>query len=240
MGLTVHFKLAAPADWDAAQAKDVVESARGVARRFHIEGRVDKVWPVAWDVKTLRRHGSRWISRPLGGGKGRFAQVEVFPSEGFMFRVDAGEDCEALWMGLCRYPRTVLCLGQEVPTGLGGGWQVEVFSKTQYASLHGWEHFARCHCAVVELLAGWRAAGVRVSISDEGDYWPHRSIRALRENLDEMNCAVAGAAGALKDIGEELCGEGSGVESPIFRHQDFERLEAAGTNGGLGAGHRRE
>ncbi len=240
MGLTVHFELAAPAGWEAAQAKNVVESARRVARRFHINGRVDKAHPIASDAKTLRRYGGQWISWSLPGQKHGFSGVEVFPSEGFLFRVDVGADCEPLWMGLCRYPRLVWSLGREVPTRLGTGWQWAGFSKTQYASLHGWEHFLRCHCAVVELAAAWRTAGVRVKISDEGGYWPHRSIKVLRENLEQMNCAVAGAAGALKDMDEALSGESSRVESPIFRHKDFERLEAAGANGGLGAGHGRE
>ena len=85
---------------------------------------------------------------------------------------------------------------------------------------------AGCHRAVVDLLADWRTLGVRVEISDEGDYWPRRSVANLRRNVEEMNALVAGMAGALKDA--EDVGEGSGVQSPIFRHRDFERLEAEG------------
>ena len=65
-----------------------------------------------------------------------------------------------------------------------------------------------------------------VEITDEGDYWPGRDLAALRRNLDEMNGVVAAAAGALKDWGEER--GGAPVESPIFSHPHFERLEAAG------------
>ena len=67
------------------------------------------------------------------------------------------------------------------------GWRLAGFSKTQYASLHGWEHFQRCHCAVVTLLAASRVPGLLVKISDEGDYWPRRSLTRLRQNLDQMN-----------------------------------------------------
>ena len=105
---------------------------------------------------------------------------------------------------------------------MGKGWHLSGFSKTQFASLHGWEHFRRCHVGIVSLLAGLRPLGFRVRISDEGDYWPRLSERALRENLDDLNRLLAAAAGAMKDA------SGGQVESPIFGHREFERLEAEG------------
>jgi hypothetical protein len=102
------------------------------------------------------------------------------------------------------------------------------FCKTQYASLHGWGHFRRCHTAVIDLLVSIQGPGLTVEIHDEGDYWPGRNLAALRRNLDEINGAVAALAGALKD-GEEK------VESPIFRHRNFERLEAEGEARGYGS-----
>ncbi len=122
---------------------------------------------------------------------------------------------------MCRYPAGVLQHGRELPTRLGAGWRLSGFSKTQYVGLHGWEHFKRCHLAVINLLAAVRTLDLRVKISDEGEYWPRRSLANLRGNLDQMNGLVAAAAGALKD------GD-AGVESPIFRHKHFERLEAEG------------
>ena len=141
--------------------------------------------------------------------------------------MDIGEDCEPLWLGLCRYPETIPHQGHKLPTKADAGWRLAGFSKTQYASLHGWEHFLRCHQAVVDLLAALRTPAVRVNISDEGDYWPRRSVAALRRNLEEMNGLVAATAGALKDWDEAATGQ-SRVESPIFAHQNFERLEAKG------------
>lgn len=117
--------------------------------------------------------------------------------------------------------------GRELRTRKGAGWQFSGFSKTQYASLHGWEHFLRCHRAVVELLAGLRPLGLRVRITDEGDYWLRRSVRSLRAEWEQMNGLVAAAAGALKDLGGET-NRGSAVQSPIFRHPNFERVEANG------------
>jgi hypothetical protein len=74
------------------------------------------------------------------------------------------------------------------------------------------------------LLAACRTADLRVKISDEGDYWPRRSLTKLRENLNHMNGLVAATAGALKDD----CEAAAGVQSPIFAHKNFERLEAEG------------
>ncbi len=132
-------------------------------------------------------------------------------------------DVEDLLLGLCRYPASVKYRGRDLQTRVGQGWRLAYFCKTQYASLHGWEHFLRCHRTVVELLSFWRTLGIGVRISDDGGYWPRRSEKALRRRLGEMNSVVAAAAGALKDSGG-----GAAVESPIFQHRQFESLEAAG------------
>jgi hypothetical protein len=227
MGLTVHFKLAAPADGSAAPAKRLVESMRRVALRFQREGLVDRVLPTSSEATTLRRFARDWLILPVPGEENTSTGVEVCPAQGFLFRVDVGEDCEPLWLGLCRYPETILHQGRELQTKIGSGWRLAGFSKTQYASLHGWDHFQRCHCAVVNLLAACRTPGLRVKISDEGDYWPARSLTGLRQNLDQMNGLVAASAGALKDCYEAAGGE-SPVHSPIFAHKHFERLEAEG------------
>ena len=238
MGLTVHFKLAAPADCSAAQAKRLVESMRRVALRFQREGLVDKVFPLSSEATTLRRFALDWLVLPLPGEEDTFTGVEVCPARGFLFRVDVGEDCEPLWLGLCRYPGTILHHGHKLPTETGARWRLAGFSKTQYASLHGWEHFQRCHCAVIDLLAALRPLGFRVSIRDEGGYWPRRSAQALRAELHLMNGLVAATAGAWKD----LAGDGGGTEpiqSPIFRHPQYERLEAEGAARGYASRLRR-
>lgn len=139
-------------------------------------------------------------------------QRAVCLAEGWLFVVNVGRDCEPLRFGLCRYPDTVMFRGRELRTKLGDGWRYWGFTKTQYASLHGWEHFLRCHRAVIDLLVALRPLGFRVRISDEGDYWPRRSITALRHNVGHMNALVAGMAGALKDAGD-----GKGIKSPISR-----------------------
>jgi len=224
MGLTVHFKLAASASVDAAHVKKLVVSLRRAALRFERESLVDEVLPITSDAKTLQRFAGDWLMLPVPGMENTSTGVEVLPTAGFIFRVHVGADCEPLWLGLCQYPLTVRFQGRELRTKKGAGWRLAGFSKTQYASLHGWEHFQRCHCAVVDLLAACRTPGLRVNISDEGDYWPRRSLARLRENLDHLNGLVAATAGVLKDADETA----AGVQSPIFAHQNFERLEAEG------------
>lgn len=223
MGLTVHYKSKAPAETNAAQAKRLVVSARRIASRFEREGCFDAVGPVSADAGLLDRFATDYLSLPVPGERNTFTGVEVAPLEGWMFLVRVGRDCEPLRVGLCRYPAKVAIRGRVLRTKLGDGWRFWGFTKTQYASLHGWEHFLRCHRAVIDLLVALRPLGFRVRISDEGDYWPRRSITALRHNVGHMNALVAGMAGALKDAGD-----GKGIESPIFAHKDFERLEAEG------------
>ena len=223
MGLTVHYQLSA-LHLDKAAAWRAVKQGHALALRRHRAGEVRGVSTVREDVTghPLARH---WVVYPVPGGENTFSGIEVKPMEGFLFVVNVGEDCEPLALGLRLFPETVLHQGASVPTKLGGGWRFAGFSKTQYASLNGWEHFLRCHRAVVESLAGWRTLGVRVKITDEGEYWPRRSVAALRRNVEQMNALVAATAGALKDADD---GGGAGIQSPIFAHKDFERLEAEG------------
>jgi hypothetical protein len=225
MGLTVQFKLAAPTGSTEAQAKKLVESMRRAALLFQRDGQVDQVLPITADAKTLGQFGLDWMILRVPGKANTSTGVEVCPAAGFLFGVEVGEDCEPLWLGLCRYPETVRFQWQELRTKAGAGWRLSGFSKTQYASLHGWEHFLRCHRAVVELLASLRLLGLRVRITDEGDYWPRRSVAALRAQLDQMNGLVAAPAGALKDLSGKT-GAANGIQSPIFGHPEYERLEA--------------
>jgi hypothetical protein len=229
MGLTIHYQLIAPSGTDAEGAREMVGQLRRRAQGFKPRGRVDAVHPLGDDAKSLR-WGRQWVFRK-GPNSSLNDHAEVLPLAGYIFPVAVGRDCEPLWLGLCRYPLTAIIGRQRVRTRLDG-WRLHGFCKTQYASLHGWDYFRRCHTAAIDLLAGGRRLGLRAEINDEGEYWPGRNLRALRQNLDEMNGLVAGTAGALKDFYSD------GVESPIFAHKDFERLEAedAARRGGFGSG----
>jgi hypothetical protein len=229
MGLTIHFKLVAPPETDWRGAGALVRQLRRRALGFKARGRVDEVHPLGHDVESLR-WARQWLWRGDPRQPNREFQAEIPALAGFIFPVGVGEDCEPLWLGLCLYPKCTLLGGRRVRTGFKG-WRLHGFCKTQYASLHGWDYFHRCHTAVIDLLAGAQKSGLTVEIEDEGEYWPGRNETALRRNLDEMNGVVAATAGALKDLAADS--PGPGVESPIFAHPQFERLEAQGASRGI-------
>src|SRR6266545_4954268 len=102
MGLTVHFKLVAPPDTDAARARELVRAMRG---------RVDDVLPIGDDEEALR-WAAQYKSVPHPWKPGCASGIEIRAEAGFLFPVAVGEDCEPLWLGLCRYPKTVLLEGR--------------------------------------------------------------------------------------------------------------------------------
>jgi len=78
-----------------------------------------------------------------------------------------------------------------------------------------------------------RRLGCRVKVIDEGEYWPGRNEAVLRQNVGQMNGAIAAAAGAMKDF--DRAKGAAGVQSPIFAHPQFEHLEAEGAARGHAA-----
>lgn len=221
MGLTIHYTLTAPGVSTEREALRSVRAAHRLASRMQAEGIFKAVGKVGFSG-TAKDAATAWRILPVPGEPDTSTGLEITPEAGALFPVSVGRDCEPLWIGLCRYPPRATLLGRSLATRLGKGWRLSGFSKTQFASLHGWEHFRRCHVGIITLLVGLRPLGFRVRISDEGDYWPRRSERALRESIDGMNRILAAAAGAMKDA------SGGRVESPIFGHREFERLEAEG------------
>jgi hypothetical protein len=224
MGLTIHFQLTGADGVNAARAGEVVASLHSLALGFKGEGFLDEVLPIDSDLETLHRFACDWLIVPVPDEEDTSTGVEILPEAGSIFLVEVGEGCEPLCLGLCRYPASVHFCGKELPTGKPAGWRLSGHCKTQYASLHGWDYFKRCHCAVVHLLAACQMPDLEVTIMDEGAYWPGQSVPQLRENLDRMNGLVAATAGALKDFIETP----GAIKSPIFEHKDFERLEAQG------------
>ena len=224
MGLTVNFQFTAAAALAAARAEEMVGSLHSLALGFKREGFVDRVFPIASDLETLHQFACDWLIVPVPGEVETSTGVEILPTAGWIFLISVGAGCEPLRLGLCRYPETVRYDGKELPTGKPACWRISGFCKTQYASVHGWEHFKRCHCGIVHLLATCQMPDLHVEIMDEGDFWPGRSVSRLRENLDRMNGLVAATAGALKDALDKP----GAVQSPIFEHKNFEHLEAQG------------
>ena len=226
MGLTLHYRLTAPEGCTARRAAALVRRLHAIASGWAADGRVVSVDPIMSDRAMLDRFGTAWRTVPHPYDPETSVGVAIRPEAGGIVPFDLGSDCEWFWLGLCRYPASVAMGGRDRATRLGGRWQFAFFCKTQYASLRGWENFVRCHVGAVELLGEWRKLGGRVKISDEGGYWPRRDLATLRKNLDRMNGIVAAFAGAVKDATEG--DDRSPVQSPIFAHPQFERLEAEG------------
>lgn len=226
MGLTLHYRLTAPTGCTARRAAALVRRLHATATTWAAAGRFETVDPITSDRGLLDRFGNAWLTLPHPDDPETRVGVCIPAETGWLFPVDLSADCEWLWLGLCRYPATITHGGRSLATKLGPHWQLAASCKTQYASRRGWEHFARCHMAAIDLLGAGRDLGLRVKITDEGGYWPRRNLATLRQNLDRMNGIVAALAGVMKDATD---GDGgSPVQSPIFAHPQFERLEAEG------------
>lgn len=230
MGLTLHHRFYAPASLTLDAAKSIIDRWYAIAERFAAQGRVEQVLPISDEAADLERWATIWKVQPHPDYQESSLGVQVPPLDGWVFPIEVGSDCELLWIGLCRYPETVNHSGRDLPTELGEGWRFTRSCKTQYASLHGWEHFRRCHVAAVDLLQAGRQLGVSVKIEDEGGYWPECNETNLRRELTRMNQVVAAMAGALKDEAEASAKQSGAIDSPIFRHPHFERLEAEGND----------
>ena len=220
MGITIHYRLCPPPQCHQAGARELVMEARRRTVRLLKRrgfGTVSPIEPAEpdnpWLIQSvLRRRGHDTMG------------YAVPPQEGWTFSIHPGPDCESVTLGLCRYPAWITHQGRRMKTP-HPGWNLQSFCKTQYASLHGWDEFYRCHRLVIDALLIWQRLGVEVPITDEADYWPGRNETALRANLNQMNRIVAGLGGALKDAVDE---GGPTIQSPIFAHPQFERLEAEG------------
>ncbi len=220
MGLTIHYKLALTRPVSSTRVNFIMQRVYRQMEQFVSRSGLVGISPIVPAIKhpfaaLCRKAGPRFPDR----------WVEVKPRAGWCFTVDIGEGCEPALFGLCHYPKQMQ-LGETVlPTRCGHGWRLESFSKTQYASLHGEAHFLKCHRAVIDLLLIWERLGVKVTITDEGNYWPGRNEKKLLAEVGQMNRLVAAFGGALKDAADE---GGPKVESPIFQHKRFEVLEAEG------------
>ena len=60
------------------------------------------------------------------------------------------------------------------------------------------------------------------SVSDEGEFWEKRDVKALAKEVGEWNEDMAALVGQLKDL------FGGDLQAPIAEFPDFEHLEARG------------
>jgi hypothetical protein len=76
--------------------------------------------------------------------------------------------------------------------------------------------------SVVRLLDYAKELGILAEVSDEGEFWEKRDVKALAEEVGSWNSMIGAFTGAM----DELVGQK--VAAPIKSFPDFEHLEAKG------------
>ena len=239
MGLTIHYCLKSSTR-SAKKARELVAHLRGRALDLpfaQVEDIIELNGEACDFDQCERDDPHRWlliqagqyIDRPAPGG-GAYS-YSVAPKHVIAFETLPGDGCEAANFGLCRYPAQIEVTDSNWPhrkrklrTGLPG-WTWSSFCKTQYASnskCGGVENFLRCHLAVIKMLDHAKSLGILDDVSDEGDFWEDRDVRALAQQVGEWNEMIASSVGELKDL------LGNEFDSAITKFPDFEHLEAAG------------
>lgn len=128
----------------------------------------------------LKEHG-RWYAGCTPG----VAYTTRRPREGYFFRVCIDEGCEPCNIALALFgDRTML-------------WENTAFCKTQYAS-----HFLESHLAAVAVMDICKAVGMKVEVSDEGEYWETRSLKTLAAGINESTRGLEGLVDMLTKIVE--------------------------------------
>jgi hypothetical protein len=225
MGLTIHYKLQSNTG-SAKQARQLLEQLRQRALDlpFKEVGEIVELDGETADFdKQDKDDPNRWLLIQAGQYVVRDGRhYRITPTQVIAFSTYPGEGCEEANFGLAVYPKTIEVDGKKVRTNLGN-WSWGSFCKTQYASnpeVGGVENFLRCHLAVVKLLDAAAEIGILKEVSDEGDYWQKRDLKALAAEVGDWNSLIAGWAGRLKDS------FGDGLVSEIAKFPNFEHLEA--------------
>lgn len=148
----------------------------------------------------------------------------IVPTKIIGFEAYPGPGCEPMNIFMAKYPSTIIADGVKHRTKLSG-WTGGSFCKTQYANKHGMQNFLRCHLCVIRMLDTAKELGIISEVSDEGDFWEKRDIKALVQEIGEWDEMIAAFAGAFGDAAKTVGGE---VVSPITKYSNFEHLEAKG------------
>jgi hypothetical protein len=225
MGLTIHYKSQSNTG-SAKQARQLLEQLRQKALDlpFKEVAEVVEINGSSADFNKLGQDDpNRWLLIQAGQYLVRDGRhYHITPTQVIALSTWPGEGCEEANFGLAVYPKTIEVDGRKIRTNLGN-WSWSSFCKTQYASnpeVGGVENFLRCHLAVVKLLDAAAEIGILKEVSDEGDYWQKRDLKALAAEVGSWNTMVAGWAGRFKDA------FGEGVISEIAKFPNFEHLEA--------------
>lgn len=163
---------------------------------------------------------------PTGGT----SSATVPPTKMIAFSAWPGKNCEEANFGLCRFPSTIESSQGKVKTKLSG-WHWSSFCKTQYAGnpdCGGIQNFLRCHLTVIAMLDKAKALGILEHVSDEGDYWDNRDVKALAGSEESWNKMMAAFVGGFNDMVEGVSNDGAKGVAAISAYPNVERLEAEG------------
>jgi hypothetical protein len=224
MGLTIHYGLFSDLS-KPKKIRQLVEAIRQFALDLPFEN-VGEIIEFSGDDPSPENDAARWLriqSEAYVEANG--CHYLVPPKHAFAFSIWPGEGCEPANFGFCRHPAYLSVEGQRIATKRKG-WTWHSCCKTQYASdpnSGGVQHFIRCHLGVISILDFINATKLaRVEVSDEGDYWKQRDVKALVQEVGQWNELIAGFTNELRQaIGPEL-------ESAITNFPNFEHLEAKG------------
>lgn len=227
MGLTIHYQLHSTSR-SAKKARQLLDQLRQKALDLPFK-EVGEIVELDGDTadfdKSDRDDPNRWLLIQAGQYVERDEHhYRVNPLRVIAFSTWPGKGSEPANFGLAVYPKTIEADGKKIRTGLGD-WSWGSFCKTQYASnpeCGGVENFLRSHLAVVKLLDHAKELGILKEVSDEGDYWQKRDMKALAAEVGDWNTLIAGWAGRFKDA------FGDDVVSEIAKFPNFEHLEAKG------------
>ena len=102
MGLTLHYKLRAPAVTGEESARALVAKMRAAALAAQEAGWIEAVGAISSSAVQLAWL-SEWVMVPVPDEPHTTRGIEVPAQEGFVFDVTLGVDCEPLRLGLCDY-----------------------------------------------------------------------------------------------------------------------------------------
>lgn len=229
MGLTIHYDLKT----SLTKPQDVRQLVEAMMQHaldlpFKEVGEVQQFdgQDTGWDCKD---DPDRWLKIQSAGHVSDDRRRYTIPATNIVALATwPGDGCEPANFGFCKYPAYFKPEKRRIATKLGG-WRWHSFCKTQYASdpaCGGIENFIRCHLCVIKMLDFIKQTGlVEVEVSDESDYFTHRDMKKLVQEVGEWNELIAGLASELRTTADA---EGKSIQAPITGFPNFEHLEAKG------------
>jgi hypothetical protein len=252
MGLTVYYKYKIKAD--AARARALVEELHAQASRmkFDIVTHVAEQNPPEGtsayeepsEAHQMMLPGTLYLTRKRADGKTENVSV---PPMHMVWFVAVVHGADPATFGLASHPPVVVHREDvievekdgiettrieagdpiEFPTRLRGWYSWQNFCKTQYASdpkLGGADNFLRAHLSLFKMIDKCKSLGMTTNITDDANYWKHRSVERLLAESERWDELIAGFAGRMSDrLGDEI-----EIAAPIKQRADFEHLEARG------------